>query len=456
MATKVNFSFERIAGFKFVPSENGKSNQTVYWDAKTPGLGLRVTSAGAKSYIFETRLNKKTVRMTIGDIRTWTIGDAQKEATKLKGKTDQGIDPRKERADKVAEDEMGRVAAERLTATFGDVWPEYLESNKKHWGDRHYKDHINLSAIGGQIKVRGKGLTVSGPLASLNAELLINLSGDRITEWLESEMKVRQTSAALAFRLLRAFIRWAAESKKYRGLIPDGSYNANSVKRTLPQRKSKDDCLQREQLQSWFESVANINNPVIAAYLQALLITGARREELLGLKWVDVDFKWKTIVIRDKIEGQRVIPLTPYVAELLQNLKQLNQIRPSVRQLRTMKERNEKFVPSPWVFFSRASADGKLSEPRPAHMIALEIAGIPHITLHGLRRSFGTLCEWVEVPAGISAQIMGHKPTAIAEKHYRVRPIDLLRQWHEKIEAWILAESGIKFMPVKAGLHAIK
>ena len=71
-------------------------------------------------------------------------------------------------------------------------------------------------------------------------------------------------------------------------------------------------------------------------------------------------------------------------------------------------------------------------------------AGLPNITIHGLRRSFGSLSEWCEVPAGIVAQIQGHKPSATAEKHYRVRPIDLLRQWHTKIEAWILEQAGIE------------
>ena len=61
-----------------------------------------------------------------------------------------------------------------------------------------------------------------------------------------------------------------------------------------------------------------------------------------------------------------------------------------------------------------------------------------------MRRSFATLSEWVEVPVGIVAQIMGHKPSATAEKHYRRRPVDLLRLWHTKIEGWILAEAGIE------------
>jgi integrase len=67
-----------------------------------------------------------------------------------------------------------------------------------------------------------------------------------------------------------------------------------------------------------------------------------------------------------------------------------------------------------------------------------------------LRRSFGTLSEWVELPAGVVAQIMGHKPSATAEKHYRRRPLDLLRQWHKKLEAWILTEAGLPVPAEKA------
>ena len=42
---------------------------------------------------------------------------------------------------------------------------------------------------------------------------------------------------------------------------------------------------------------------------------------------------------------------------------------------------------------------------------------------------------------------MGHKPSATAEKHYAVRPLDLLRVHHERIEAWILEHAGVQFDP---------
>ena len=61
-----------------------------------------------------------------------------------------------------------------------------------------------------------------------------------------------------------------------------------------------------------------------------------------------------------------------------------------------------------------------------------------------MRRSFGSLSEWVECPVGIVAQIQGHNPSATAEKHYRVRPLDLLRMWHTKIEKQILEFGGLE------------
>lgn len=45
----------------------------------------------------------------------------------------------------------------------------------------------------------------------------------------------------------------------------------------------------------------------------------------------------------------------------------------------------------------------------------------------------------------VVAQIQGHKPSATAEKHYTVRPLELLRVHHERIEAWMLEQAGIVF-----------
>ncbi|BDD88853.1 hypothetical protein DPPLL_32180 [Desulfofustis limnaeus] len=109
-----------------------------------------------------------------------------------------------------------------------------------------------------------------------------------------------------------------------------------------------------------------------------------------------------------------------------------------------------------WVFYSPRAKDGRLQEPRKAHERALTEAGIDNLSIHGLRRSFGTLSEWVETPVGIVYQIMGHKPSATAEKHYRSRPIDLLRKWHTKIEEWILEQAEIEMSEYRRESGALK
>lgn len=45
----------------------------------------------------------------------------------------------------------------------------------------------------------------------------------------------------------------------------------------------------------------------------------------------------------------------------------------------------------------------------------------------------------------VAALRMGHKPSAMAEKHYTVRPLDLLRVHYERIEVWILEQAAVPF-----------
>ncbi|KWC83517.1 tyrosine-type recombinase/integrase [Burkholderia cepacia] len=443
---KINFTADRVASFAASP---GKT-QTIYWDAKAPGLGLRVTPAGTRSYIFESRLFGKTVRLTIGDARTWTLGKARTEAARLKTAIDNGIDPREQAAEQRAAYEARKAEAKRQDATVREAWTAYLEANRSRWSERHLFDHENLAHAGGEPRKRGKGVTVAGPLAALMELRLSNLTAEAVVAWLESEVQTRPTNAEQSYRKLRAFIRWCDDKPEYSGMVASNAYAARAVRAAVPRTKAKDDCLQREQLSAWFDAVRKLGNPVIATYLQALLITGARREEMAALRWSDVDFQWRSLSIADKVEGSRVIPLTPYLASILRELKRLNDAPPNIRQMRDLTAKGESWSPSPWVFASKKSADGKIAEPRIAHNQALAVAGIPHISLHGLRRSFGTLAEWVECPVGVVAQIQGHKPSAIAEKHYRRRPLDLLRMWHDKIEAWMLAQAGIEFSSVQA------
>ncbi|MBV5330588.1 MAG: site-specific integrase [Chlorobium sp.] len=418
---KINLTPGRIA------SLSCESGQGFLWDSTVGGLGVRATPGGKRAYVIQSRFAGKAIRITIGDASAVTLESARTEARRLLLLIEQGLDPREQKRQVIAEQEEARAARGRQDSEesvrammVAEVWNEYLTERKPHWSERHYRDHVNLSQAGGKATKRGKGISRPGPLAPLMHLTLAELTTEKIDLWLGKEAPSRMTQTRLALRLLKAFLNWCSGHDVYK-MVADAAIITRRVTATLPKKIAKTDCLQREQLSGWFDAVRQVKNPVIAAYLQALLLTGARREEVAGLRWEDIDFRWKAVTIRDKVEGLRVIPLTPYVEQMLNWLPRRNQ----------------------WVFSSPAAASGCIQEPRIAHKQALTVAGIEDLTIHGLRRSFGSLSEWCELPVGIVAQIMGHKPSATAEKHYRVRPLDLLRKWHTKLEEWILEQAGI-------------
>ncbi len=434
----VKFTEGCVEGFEYQPCTAG---YTLYWDEKQSGLAVRVTKAGARAYVFETRVHRKTVRYTIGDAgrNAWKLDDARKEARRLKGNADRGINPHDEKRAQAAQADAARVEAERHDLVFEGVWRAYIDASTPEWGARHLANHEALAHKGGEKKKKrgGKGLTKPGPLASLLPLKLSELTSDRVAAWLTREKRTRPTSTAQGFRALQAFVNWCHEAKDdkgnhaYRGIIAADACTARTVRKLVPASRTKaGDCLQREHLPAWFREVRRISNPIIATYVQGLVLIGPRRNELAELKWADVEFKWGgSMTLHDKNEskggedGERTIPLPPYLASLIAALPRVNE----------------------WVFSSSESESGHIEEPTKAHRLALARAGLPRVSLHGLRRSFGTLSEWVEIPTGVVAQIQGHKPSAVQEKHYKRRPLDLLRMWHEKLEAWILEQAGVPF-----------
>ena len=296
--------------------------------------------------------------------------------------------------------------------------------------------------MGGEPKKRGKGSTKPGHLAALMPLSLASIDQDTIRDWYALEAKTAPVQAARAVAMFSGFLGWCATKRDLRALVNKEAARARELGDMLPGKAPRRDALEIAQLPAWFSGTDKLQSRAAAAYLRALVLTGARREELAGLRWADVDYQWHKLTIADKVETTRVIPLTPYLASLLAGLPRANM---------------KGGTPNPYVFASPMSASGRIAEPRAPHADVLADAGIPHVSIHGLRRTFSLLGEAAGAPAGAIAQVMGHKPSAIAEG-YRPRSIDALRPYLAQIERFILDKAGVQFDPAStatAGLRLV-
>lgn len=388
-------------------------------DTKAPGLRVRVTNTGAKSFVFEAKLNRKTIRRTIGDVRNWTVEAARVEARRMATLLDTGEDPRELQRQRLA-------AAKSKAMTVGDVWPRYLAEGKPKrrdsWKPGYKADLAAMASPGGEPKKRGKGKTRPGPLYPLLALTLAQINEDSLAAWYEAEASRSKHQAARALMMFRGFLRWCAARPEYRALVDRDAGRAAAIVENLPAMKRRTDALDAAQVSVWWMAVDQLANRTASVYLRALLLTGARREELAGLRWSNVNIRWRKLTLADKVEETRTIPLTPYLAEFLSSLPRIKDGAGNA---------------NPYVFASLTSKQGRITDVRSSHAKALQEAGIDGLTFHGLRRSFSLLGEAAGAPAGAIAQVMGHKPSATAEG-YRPRSVDALRPFLVQIEGHIL------------------
>jgi integrase len=394
-------------------------------DIDKKGLRLRVTKAGGKHWQYETRIKGKLFTRALGEWPAVSIQAAQAEAHRLRGLTEQGFDPRDIERQVEIEKAAEAAAADARAVTVGELWPLYLANGKPKrrdaWKPRYRADLEAMAVAGGEKKKRGQGLTRPGPLFPLLAMPLAQVNEDTLKSWFDQEALAGKHQAARALMMFRGFLRWCASKREYRGLIDRDAGKAAAIVESLPTNTRRTDALETAQVPGWWVGVEQLNNRTASVYLRALLLTGARREELAALAWENVDFQWRKLTIADKVERTRTIPLTPYMAQMLANLPRKG----------------------PHVFASTGKL-GRIADARASHTKAMQSAAIEGLTIHGLRRSFSLMGEAAGAPAGAIAQVMGHKPSATAEG-YRPRSVDALRPFLEQIEAHILSLAGVQF-----------
>lgn len=386
----------------------GKS-QFLYWDFDTPNFGVRVTASGNKAYIFESSLNNKTIRITIGNVQDILLDEARQQAIKLKSLIRMGIDPRKIQNKRTAQwVSTTAIAAKRQlqNETLKTVWINYANAHYqsdqaiKPWSKRRYQQHMEL---------------IDSALAPLASIKMADLSVAHIKTWGSDLSHVQSSHLRFNAKLCLNFLKWCNQHDIYQTAAPDSMLTQMQAWVKSLNQQQTTDYLSKKQLKDWFHAVNQIEDTTTKAYLKTLLLTGRRANEILNLKWSDIDFKDQYITLPNGLNEKKKIPLTEAVASYLSDLPKTHD----------------------QVFHSLISVAKGEKSAQQLHRQACHKIGLK-LSIDDLFTSFTLLTEWVETPAGITAQLQDLEINGTNIQDFAPRPIEILQIWQQKIQDWIL------------------
>ena len=249
---------DRLARALLPPAQGAR----ITYDAEVPGFGIRVTAAGARSFVLNYVVAGHERRLTIGRFPAWSATAAREEARALRRKVDAGIDPLAERA---ARD--GAALAERTAPTVADLFARYAAEHlprkapRSAADDRSMWEKLVLPRLG-RLKVTA---VTPADIDALHAEVgkTRPVRANRVVE------VVRK-----AFNLA---IRWG-----WRADNP-----ASGVHRNHEERRAR--YLTPAEILRLSEALAAHPERTSANAIRLLLLTGARRGEVLGARWEMLD-----------------------------------------------------------------------------------------------------------------------------------------------------------------------
>jgi integrase len=256
-------------------------------DARCPGLRLRLTPAGGKSWVLACRDRLGRMRrFPLGNFPDMGVSEARDEARAMHAKVKAGADPVAERRRDRAIGRDAKAGIGTLAAVL-DIYEAHKGKTLKSWP--HSRKRVDLVF---------KPL-MSRPVASLTA---VDLQ-------MAADAYPAAQSAAFAVRTIRPALKWAAQRKHVSAALAELQAPAAV--------KARKRLLSREELGALLPVLRASSKPH-AALIRFLLLTLARLNEAAGSKWRDIDMAAATWTIRETKNGQlHVVPLSHQALDLL-------------------------------------------------------------------------------------------------------------------------------------------
>ncbi|MGL6253050.1 MAG: tyrosine-type recombinase/integrase, partial [Billgrantia desiderata] len=355
---KFSFSKKAIDSLPLPPAGK-RANDT---DTKTPGLELRVTSKGTKTFSCQRWIKDaaRPERVTLGRYPTMTIEQARKAALRVNGAIAEGNNPAAIRRQLRGEPTLSEL--------FHDYLERHAKKQKRTWSEdqRCFDRYISPSL--GRRKLSS---LARRDFATLHA----NIS------------RTAPVQANRVLSLCSRLFSWALEASLWEGANPVAGIKRN------PERE-RDRFLQASELPRFFQALAAEPSDTVRDYILTSLLTGARRSNVLSMRWEELDLEageWRIPDSKTKNGQSQLVTMPP--------------------QLVTVLVERRRHVRGPWVFPGTGKV-GHFADPKKGWDRIKERA-----QALGIIHALAPLEEWQDPEVTDAAEMALYHPDQVV-KHY--------------------------------------
>ena len=342
--------------------ETPASATTKYvYDTDVPGLALRVTSRGVRTFVLVKKISGRTQRITLGRWPGLRLAEARRAAIRINGEIAAGVDP-------VAQRKIAKARAE----TCDDLWPSYLMSIKRRnrsWARDEQRWKQNIAP-----KIGRKALSA---ITAADCQTIVDAIGST------HPVKANRIAA-----LLGAFFAFAMKRER---IVRNPARGISRYEET-----PRDRYLSQGEIKAFSEACAAAPDPW-GDFFALLLWTGARKSAVMAMRWTDIDVQngiWRIPATVSKNKQVATVVL----------------IQAAIAILR----RRQYCTNSQWVFPSTGRS-GHIIHAAKAWSALISAAGITGLRPHDLRRTIGSWLAAAGASSFVIQKALTHRSTASAE-----------------------------------------
>ena len=385
------------------------------WCSAVPGFGARIYPSGKKVFIAQVRVGRATRRVKIGLHGPYTVAQARRRAEAISRAAAEGRDPQREKAD------------QRAAITVATMCDQYLEAARANLVTTRFgrsKRATTLAIDEGRIARHIKPLI--GPLRARDVTRSdVQRMADSIAQGKTAGVFPGKTrgkavvtggpgAAARAIGLLGGIYSWAEK----RGVV-DGVNPTRGVETARGQ--PRDRVLKGSELAALGNVLAanEAKYPAAVAALRLIALTGLRREEVCGLRWIEIDENGQCLRLEGSKTGRSVRPIS----------------KASLALVRSFLRASEKWV------FPNANDTGSADLKKPIAFL-FNSAGLKDARSHDLRRTFASIAADEGYGDSTISELLGHARRGVTARHYIRRPDAALIAAADRVSARIASALG--------------